>query len=151
LKKFEFKLEVLLKHRKRIEENAQREYLQARAELEECLAVIKSYYLSIENNRDDILRMQKSGQQSALQEIRGMEQFIDGQKIRVERQRQVARELMIKVEQAQERLIEAAKEFKKIEKLKERQTLEYKKDQRKLEAKRMDDLVVIRAGRKEAR
>ncbi|MGE0761657.1 MAG: flagellar export protein FliJ [Bdellovibrionales bacterium] len=146
---FVFKFETLRKHRKRIEDEAQRIYLQARTELDDCLALIKSFYQSIEMARQQVAIAQKQADGQGLQTIRNFEHFIDGQKIRVERQRQVARELMTKVEDAQEKLIEAAREFKKIEKLKEKMKEEYKKHQKRLETKRLEDLVVIRSGRKE--
>lgn len=148
-KKFQFKLESLKKHRQRQEEEAQREFLAARAELDACLRLIDSFYKSIEDSRALILKEQKSGDFQSLERIRHHEFFIEGQKVRIERQRQVARDLMARVEDKQDKLIEAAREFKKIEKLKERQQAEYKKHLKQLETKRLDDLVVLRNGRKE--
>ncbi len=148
-KKFKFQLEALKKHRRRLEDEAQRTYLAARAELDACLSLIERYYRSIEEARLKIAQAQLSGAEQSLTLIRFSEQFIEGQKARIERQRALARELMIKVEDAQELLIEAARELKKIEKLKSKRMAEHKQHQKRLEAKRLDDLVVIRAGRKE--
>lgn len=147
--KFQFKFEVLKKHRRRLEEEAQRNFMEARANLDACLNMIKSHYDSIEDSRSRIANEQSSGNAHAFELIRGFEQFIDGQKIRIERKRQEARHLMVVVEEKQELLIEAAREYKKIEKLRERKLEDFKKHKKRVEAKRVDDLVTIRTGRKE--
>lgn len=144
---FDFKFEAVLKHRRHLEDVARKNYLEARKLLDDCLAGINRMYDGIDTARDDIAGAQRSGEPRALQNIWSSEQFIEGQKIRIQRERDRARALMVKAEEMHEKLIEAVKEFKKIEKLKERMKEQYKKDRRKLEAKRMDDLVVIRSGR----
>lgn len=145
---FKFKFTSLMKYRKRIEEDAQREYLLARRNLDDCLLLIQQYYESMEKARRDISAFQVSGQAGALSQILSLEQFIEGQKVRVTNERVRAREFMAKVEEKQEILIEATREHKKIEKLEERMREDYRKEQKRLEAKRMDDLVVIRSRRR---
>lgn len=144
---FEFKFEAVMKHRRHLEDMARKDYLEARRNLDDCLAGINRMYGSIDTAREDIAVAQKTGDAHSLQLIHGTEQFIEGQKVRIQRERERARNLMAIAEQMHEKLVEAVKEFKKIEKLKERMKRQYKKEQRKLEAKRVDDLVVIRSGR----
>lgn len=146
---FEFKFATLLKHRKRLEEAAQRDYLEAKAILDHCLEGIEALYISIEETRLQISLWQRRGQVDDLMQISDGERFIDGQKIRIERERIKARQLMAIVEEKQELLVEAAREFKKIDKLKEKLKAEHKKEAKKREVKRLDDLVVIRANRGE--
>lgn len=145
---FDFKFESLLKYRKRLEEAAQREFIAARRELDESLAKIQQMYASIEASRNYIHSCQVQGVSGDISRILSSEQFILGQKIKIDLERGRARELMMRVEEKQELLLAAAREFKKIEKLKERQRADFKKQQRRLETKRVDDLVVIRSGRR---
>lgn len=146
--KFHFRFEVLLKHRRRLEDIARRDHIEAQRELDDCLEGINQIYRSIETSREEIAQGQKVGDLNAIETIRASEHFIEGQKIRAQLQRQVARELMAKVEDRHEKLVEAVKEYRKIEKLKERMQQQFKKEQRRLEVKRVDDLVVMRFGMK---
>lgn len=145
---FKFKFTSLMKYRKRMEDAAQREYLQARRNLDDCLMLIQQYYESMEKARQEIGIHQRSGDSGALSQILTLEHFIDGQKIRVTNERTRARELMAKVEEKQELLIEATREHKKLEKLEERMRDVYRKDEKRREAKQVDDLVVIRSRRR---
>jgi len=146
--KFEFKFESLLKYRKRLEEAAQREFISARRELDECLARIQQMYLSIEETRAYIAACQRQGEPGDISQILSSEQFIRGQNRRIDEERARARQLMMNVEQKQELLVSASREFKKMEKLKDRQKTDFKKEAKRREMKRIDDLVVIRAGRR---
>lgn len=145
---FDFKFSSLLKYRKRLEDAAQREYLEARRDLDECLLQIQQYYSSIDNSRKEIAKAQASKDAQGLSMILQTETFIEGMKVRILSERARARGLMAKVEDKQELLIDATREFKKIEKLKDRMFSEYKHERKKLEAKRVDDLVVIRSQRR---
>ena len=144
---FTFKFETVLKHRRHLEDIARRDFMEAQRKLDDCLEGINSLYQSVDGARSGIAAQQKVGDGEALQGIRATEQFIEGQKIRIQNERQRARTLMTKVEEMHEKLVEAVKEYKKIEKLRDRMKVQYKKEMKKTEAKRMDDLVVIRAGR----
>ncbi len=121
--------------------------MEAQRKLEDCLEGINKMYQAVDVARVGVAEHQKLGNGDALQSIRSTEAFIEGQKIRIQNERQRARGLMTKVEEMHEKLVEAVKEYKKIEKLKDRMSAQYKKEMKKLEAKRMDDLSVIRAGR----
>lgn len=145
---FKFKFTVLLKQRKRAEEAAQREYMLAQNELADCLSGIQRMYDSVEFSRNEISRLEKNLESHPLGQVLENEKFIEGQKIRIEKERQRARDLMRVAEMKHEVLIEAAKEFKKIDRLREKNQERYNKEQKKLENKRVDDLVTIRSGRR---
>lgn len=143
---FKFGLESVLKHRKRIEDIAQREFLEAQFNLDSCLARIDQMYKRMDEVRVEIAQAQSQGSPRKLEEIRDMEHFISGQKIRVQNERAIARTLMQIVEEKQERLVAATKDKKILVKLKERQLEEYRDRMAKLEAKALDDLTTTRFG-----
>jgi flagellar FliJ protein len=146
--KFEFSLESLLEHRRRIEDVAQRDWAEAQAKVDEAVAKLNDYYDQVDQARHRSAALENEGgaQSGALISI---DEFIGGQKYRIEAQRQAIRELKTEAERRQEILIEAAKETKTLEKLKERQLEEFKLKRRKLEAKENDELVVTRFKRAE--
>jgi flagellar export protein FliJ len=144
---FDFKFGSLLKHRRRLEEAARRNFLTVQSELDECLALIKEMYRSIDQARIHISNKQTSGAAQALAGIHSAEHFISGQLIKIKNARDRAREIMTRVEEMREKAIEAAKEFKKIDKLRERMLATYKDDLRDREASAVDDLMVLRGKR----
>lgn len=77
-------------------------------------------------------------------EIAQLDEFVNGQKIRIERHRQKVRELMGEAERRHEILVQAARERKTFEKLRERQYEDFKLLKKKIELKEMDELVVTR-------
>lgn len=145
--KFVFAYETLLHHRARAEDEARREYLQAKSELDLCLKAIETLYKKMDESRREISLLQKLGNQS-LEPIRMREGFIENTKIKVTAERARAREIMQTVESKQTALVEAAKEHKILLKLKEKRRKEFSHLQKKLEAKRMEDLTTMRAPRR---
>lgn len=146
--KFEFSLESLLEHRRRLEEVAQRDWAEAQAKVDRAVARLNEYYDQVDQarHRSASLETQGGAQAGALISI---DEFIAGQRYRIETQRQTIRELKVEAERLQEILIEAAKETKTLEKLKERQFEEFKLKRRKAETKAIDELVVTRFKRAE--
>ncbi len=145
---FRFGLEAVLKHRKRLEEAAQREFIEAQAAVEECLRRIEAMYERMDEVREEILEAQRQGSSEHLERIREMESFLVGEKIRVERLRLQARELLMIAEAKQEALIEAARDHKILAKLKERRMAQYTERLRQIEAKELDDLTNMRFARR---
>lgn len=143
---FKFSLDSVLKHRKRLEEAAQREYAEAQAAVDECLKKIELMYQRSDEVREEILAAQNSGAGHSVEHIREMELFIGGQKIRIETLRQHARELLMIAEQKQEALILAAQEKKTMVKLKEKRKAEYENWLKQVEAKEQDDMTTVRFG-----
>ncbi len=147
--KFTFPYDKLLDHRKALEEVARREYAAARARVDEAEAELRSMYDGIARSRERAGRLEREGgaQGPALSLIG---EFIDGQRIRIERQRRKIRELLMDAEEKQGALIEAAKEHKTLEKLKERRLKEFKRAVKKKELKEIDEIVTTRFKREGA-
>ena len=144
--KFEFSFEKLLDHKKTLEDIARRNWAEKRRELDAGLKKLEDMFGQIDESRQRALALGTSGGATgpALVQI---DEFINGQKIRIERHRASLRELMAEVERLHELLVEAAKERKTLEKLKERRLEEFKKLQKKREAKEIDELVTTRFGK----
>jgi len=141
---FRFNLESVLKHRKRLEEIAQREYAEAQNNVDECLRKIEDMYKRMDEVREEVLRAQKEGGAGSIEQIREMEHFMGGQKIRIEALRQAARVLLQIAEEKQEALIAAARDKKMLLKLKEKKKSEYQEWLRHVETKEMDDMTMVR-------
>lgn len=143
---FKFSLDAVLKHRKRLEEVAQREFAEAQAAVDECLKKIEAMYKRSDEVRGEIHGAQTSGAASSVENIREMEMFLAGQKIRIETLRQHARALLQVAEQKQEALILAARDKKTLEKMKEKRKADYEAWIRQIEAKELDDMTTVRQG-----
>ena len=141
---FKFGLESVLKHRKRLEEIAQREFAEAQASVDAMLRRIEDMYRRLDEVREEILAAQKSGSAAKLHEIREMETFMGGQKIRIEALRQEARQLLQIAEEKQELLIAAARDRKMMVKLKEKKQTEYRDWLKTVEQKELDDMTMVR-------
>ena len=145
---FKFGLDTVLKHRGRLEDVAQREYAEAQAAVDECLTQIERMYQRSDEVREEIAEAEQTGTAGKLAEIREMEHFLSGQKIRIERMRLKARELLAAAEDKHEALIVAARERKILVKLKEKKLFEYKAWLQRIEAKELDDLTMVRIARR---
>jgi flagellar FliJ protein len=140
---FQFRLETLLKHRRALQDIAQKDYAEAEAKVRAKLDYIKSLYAEIDQARKERSRAEAKLAFTA-NSLSGVEEFIALTYIKIERARKEARELMQIMEQKHAILIEKAKERKIIEKIKERKMFEYKAELKKLEAKEMDDMTSMR-------
>lgn len=141
---FRFSLESILKHRKREEEIAQKEFMEQQTIVETCLRHLEELYLQIDRTRELISASVKSGTPEDLHRIRSSEEFIEGQKIRIHNERKRARELIRELEERQEILLSRLHERKIMEKLKEKKFEEYKVLMAQMEMREMDDLVNVR-------
>ena len=144
---FRFGLETVLKHRKRLEEGAQREFAEAQAAVDECLRKIEAMYNRLDEVRIEIFQAQTDGRVEKIAMVREMEHFLGGHKIRIETLRLEARRLLVIAEDKQEALVEAAREKKILVKLREKRLLEYHVRLRDLEAKELDDMTMVRQAR----
>lgn len=118
--------------------------------MDQCLRIIEEMYQRMDEVREDILNAQRKGDTAHIQQIVEMESFLNGQKVRIERKRLEARELLIVAEAKHEALIEAAKEKKILVKLKEKRLAEYREWLRRIELKEMDDLTNMRVARRKS-
>jgi flagellar FliJ protein len=141
---FRFSLESVLRHRKRQEEMAHREFIEAQSILEECLKSLETMYVQIDTTRLAVSAAERSGRSKDLHMIRDAQVFIEGQKIRIHERRMKARELIRVLEDKQEQLLERLHDRKIMEKLKEKRLEEYKVKLAEMEQKELDDLTNAR-------
>jgi flagellar FliJ protein len=145
---FKFPLNAVLKHRKRLEEVAQKEYAEARQAVEDCLRAIEAMYQRMDEVRAEISDAEKQGSREKMQEILQMDNFLHGQKIRIETLRLHARQLLATAEEKQEALVLAAQEKKVLVKLKEKRLKEYHQWLREIETKNLDEQNMMRQFRR---
>ena len=145
--KFKFTLETLRKHRKNLEEIARRDFAEAKDNSDKILNQIDSFYDDsdkarefagnvIENETTDPNLLQLSSE------------FIDRNKVRIERKKMEFREALVVTEEKQQDLVEAARETKILDKLKDKKKEAFLKKIRKKDRKDTDEVVVQRHGRK---
>lgn len=141
--KFVFSFEKLLEHKRRLEDSARRDWLEAQAKADEATRELQGMYDQIENSRKRASDLESAGGAHAAH-LSQIDAFINGQKIRIERFRKTIQELMAAAEEKHRLLVEAARERKILDKLKEKKQNEHRKMMKKHELKVMDDLVVTR-------
>ncbi len=144
--KFKFNLEKVLGHRKVLEQLAQRDLAELRAELAEQEAL----HLAMEAEKEEAKARRyrtsvEGGQRSA--DFDQINSFLKLQDIRMERQRVVIKEVESRVEKCVEILREKAIDVKIMERLKERRQEEFRLEQRHSEQKVTDDIVTTRYAR----
>lgn len=143
--KFRFRLQKVLEHRKRLEDEAKRKYFEAVGRTQEAKAKLESMYRAIDKSRVRAHQIQtQGGGHSAILALQDTDVFIRGQNVRIENQRRVIRELKQVEEMEQEKLIEAAKERQALEKLREKKLQEFRDSLDRKEAMEVDDLNIIR-------
>ena len=146
--KFTFAFEKLLDHKRKLEDVARRDYFEARGKVEDGMRKLTELFKQIDDARKRASGLEIKGGTSA-PALGQIDEFISGQKLRIERHRADLRVLMAESERLQEVLIEAAKEKKTLDKLKERRLEEYKIRRKKSEMKEADEFVVTRFKRKD--
>lgn len=142
MKKFKFKLETVLKERKKVEDQRLKDWTLARQLIQaiyDQLAALESRLVEAVDETT-ALSAQPTG---TVGMVISMDSFIKGQKIRIEwKRREVERAEKI-VEKARLLYVTARQKREAIEKLKERKHTEYKDAVRKHEAKIMDDIYIM--------
>lgn len=144
---FKFRLQKLLEYRTRLEEEAQRDYMDACGKTAEALRALDAMYLAIDAAREKNQVLVAAG--SGASHLTTIETFIVGQKLRIVSHRKKIKELKAEEERLQDILIEAAKEKKTLEKLKENRRREYDDEQQRQELREYDDMAVMRHRRGE--
>jgi flagellar FliJ protein len=142
-KRFAFSFEKLLNHRHKLEDLARRNWLEAQAQVDAATKKLGQIFEEIDQARSRVGELTRTGGRHAIA-LAQVDEFINGQKIRVERQRGEIRTLTTEAERLHEILVEAAKEKRILEKLRERQIDEFKFRRKKQELKEVDELVVTR-------
>ena len=146
--KFDFPYEKLLDHRRTLEELARKEFMIAKGKVDDAETELRKMYDDVAANRQRALDLAEKGgpQGGALVQIH---EFIQGQKFRIQNQREKIQGLMMEMEEKKQALVEAAKETKTLEKLKERQLKEFKQAAKKRELKEIDEIVTTRFKRED--
>jgi flagellar protein FliJ len=140
---FEFSLEVLLEHKRRLQDEARRVWAEAQAKVDDAVNELNGFYKQVDDTRLTNQTLEKSGGALASRLVMN-DGFIEGQKIRIERQRLKIRDLKSAAEILHEQMVEAARETKTLEKLKEKRKEEFKKKMRVREMKENDEIVTLR-------
>ena len=141
--KFKFPFDHVLEFRKQNENLARLDYTESVDKLEKEKAHLKKLYAEWDGASDEIFSLQ-SEKSTPLARIIYLNDFLDGQKLRIDHQKLVVRNLTQIAEQKHEILIAAVKEFEIIAKLKKNKQAIFKKQESKREAKVMDEVVVTR-------
>ena len=152
--KFRFRLEKVLAHRRRVEDEAKRVYFEAKIKTETALKELEGLYQQIDDARargHELVtgEAQTVSPRYATPILQHTDLFIGGQKIRIENQRKKIRDLKGEEERLQDLLAEAARERKAMEKLREKHREEFLAEQNRREREEADDLSVMRFGRGE--
>lgn len=141
--KFKFSLENLLKVRKNEEVLAQQNFFEAKSNLDICLRDIDDMYKRIDHYREQsVTLMRGEGTNSSF--LFQIDEYIWGQEEKIKSARQKARELMQIVEEKEEILVNAAKEYKIIEKLREKRLESFLEEVKRKELHEMDDMATMR-------
>lgn len=140
---FRFVYQKLLQHRKTLEDIAQRDVAEANANLMKCRQELDALYKSIDDSRTEAMSIAKAGGSFGA-ELSGMDQFIMGQNLRIQKKRLELRELQRVEEELMAVLVEKSQEKKVLEKLREKRMLQHRKIQKKREAKALDDISTMK-------
>lgn len=141
--KFRFSLQKVLDHKRTLEDVARREWLEAKAAVDQAREQLRKMYEQIDASRMRAAEIEKEGGPRG-NELTQIHEFIVGQRVRIERHRAAMRPLLEEEERKHVKLVEAAQERKIFEKLKERKYEEFRQKQKKKELKIMDEIVVTR-------
>lgn len=146
--KFRFSLEKVRQHRKTVEDLAQRDYQQALQSLNAEKQKLNDMHQQVFQARQQAFNQQTAGGLAgpALSQV---DDFIKGQDIRIEKQKQLIKQCEGLVEKMQEILRQKAIEYKIIESLKEKKLEKFKVEKNKKEQKQADDISLMRFGREE--
>jgi flagellar FliJ protein len=142
LKKFRFKLEAILKHRKRLEDEALRVLGAAQSEHQ---ARVAAKYALIGEIERAMLRKENLGKNPVTINQFLLEQdFIDGGKMRVLIADRGIQRASRAVEKALRAYLDSRKQSQMIEKVREQHFAAFKKELARKEQSQLDDLTVMR-------
>lgn len=141
---FKFGFEKLLEFQRQQEEVARRDYNESLERLEIEKNKYQNMYKAHDLALDEIFYLKNRDSGAPIGKLVELDEFVDGQRQRIESQREIVINHTQIVEQKQEILHLAAKERKILEKLKEKKLLEHKNLLKKKEQKLNDELVVTR-------
>jgi len=137
-----------MQHRKTQEDIAQRDFLEAEAQMLSEISKLEKMQQQIADAREMAFRQQSEGGKAS-PALTQVDDFIQRQDIRIERQKEKIKECESLVENLREILRQRAIDYKMIESLKNRRQQEFKTEVRKREQKELDNLSVMRFRRED--
>ena len=141
--KFKFQFESVLRHRKILEDLAQREFQEAQAAYFSEVARLEQLRQGVHAANEQAFQNQLQGG-SQIPALSQTHEFLVLQDVRIERQQLKVQESEKRVEELREILQQKATDYKIIDKLKDRKKEEFKKEKSKSDQKKADDLSTIR-------
>jgi len=136
---FKYRLEKVLKHRKSLEDLAKRNFLEAKAVLNEEEDLLNKFYESIHQSQEQRHNLVSLGG-NAGEKLSQISDYIKDTEVKIERQKNIIKKQLAIVEKQQRALQAAAIEYKMVEKLKERQYTAYRENEKKLEQKEQTEM-----------
>ena len=144
--RFKFPFETLMKERRIRRDEAERVFRLAQHKVDEQRDLLTQYREGLKVARADVGGV-RAGGGKLVGALSSYEDFIEGQKIRIQRQHKTVKSLEEVAEQKRILLVEANKDLKALEKLREKRYNEFKVQLRKREAKFSDEVSIMRAAR----
>ncbi len=144
---FRFSLQTVLRHRKNIENLAVKDFKEKLFEVhqaEESLIVLEN---QVKEAHQKAFEIQSQGG-SAGPALGQVDEFMKGQALRIERQKERIQGLQAQVEKLREILRLKAIDYKIIDKLRENKKEDFRKQQNKIEQKTLDEMNVMRFKKK---
>lgn len=140
--KFRFRYHQLLNYRKALEDVAYADYAeaaQATRRAEEKLVILNE---SVTRAHQEIAEVKKRGGSPSEKLVR-LDQFISGQKIRIQNLKYEIRQLKMREEELQDILRHRAIERKTLDKLREKQRVEWREELKKREGRVLDEIATM--------
>lgn len=147
---FVFRLQKVLEHRRRLEDEARRDFMIAQENTRQAMKQLEDMYVAIDLARSRGHNMVTGSPDPRMAPtLQHVDLFINGQKLRIGHHRTKIRDLKGEEERLQDLLVQAAREKKTLEKLREKHLQEYREERARREQEEADDLSVMRYGRGE--
>lgn len=141
--KFKFPFENVLRHRKVLEDLAQKDFQEANSVLNQQIKILEEMKEQVIRARQSAFDRQ-SGGGFAGASLTQVHEFLKGQDVRIERQQQKVQDFQKGVENLREILRQKAIDYKIIESLKETKKTDFKKEQAVRDQKIADEVATMR-------
>ncbi|MGE4234027.1 MAG: flagellar export protein FliJ [Bacteriovoracia bacterium] len=148
MRRFQFRLEPVLKERKRIEDLKLREFALAQRFLEKIKGELEKLNSDLKDGIDKASLL-ASASTNSVANLQTADTFISGQKRRIQWKKEDIERTEKFVAKKRNEHLAARQKREAMEKLKARKLEFFKKEERKKEQKNLDDLYVMRARFKE--
>ena len=145
---FRFRLEALLEMRRREERDRQLAVAELERERLRLENAIRSRHAAARSGRDDLRRALEPGRSTTMASVRLQASAALSLETQTQRLAIELAGVLKRLDEARERLLEAAKDRKAVEHLKAKRFEAWKREQNRREAAEQDDLVTSRAARR---